>query len=125
MPAITKAQFLDADDLPTTEVPLPEAYGTDAFMLLRMMTGEERSELEKRFSVGDKATREPGQFRAAILAAMCIEDNGELMFTEEDAAAVLSKNAGTLESIVTQACALAGFTKKDVDQLEKNSEASQ
>lgn len=121
MAFITRDQFLAADDLPTVEVPLPEAYGEDAVMLLRMLTGAERSELEKKYSQGNRATNDPGGFRAAILTAMCIEENGELMFAQEDAAAVLKKNAGTLEDIVTKACELCGFTKKDVDELAKNS----
>ncbi len=120
MAFITKAQFLGADDLPTVEVPLPEAYGEGAVMLLRMLTGTERAELEKRYAAGNRAAQDPGGFRAAILAAMCIEENGELMFSTADAAALLEKNAKTLETIVTEACELCGFTKKDVDELAKN-----
>ena len=123
MAFITRDQFLAADDLPTVEVPLPEAYGEGAVMLLRTLTGTERAKLENRYS-GETARSDTGGFRAAILAAVCIEENGDLMFTQEDAAVLLEKNAATLETIVTAASELCGFTKKDVDQLAKNSDDS-
>ena len=121
MAFITKDQFLAADDLPTVEVPLPEAYGKDMAMGLRMLTGTERAELEKRYSGGERAGKDPGGFRAALLAAMCIGEDGKLLFNQTDAAAILAKNAGTLENLVTKACELCGFTKKDVDEIAKNS----
>lgn len=123
MPFVTKEMFLGADDLPTVEVPLPEAYGKGAVMLLRTLTGEERAKLEKRYT-GESAVKDPGGFRAAILAATCIEEGGALMFTEDDAAAILAKNSSTIEEIVTAASKLCGFTKKDVEELVKNSDAT-
>ena len=125
MAFITRDQFLAADDLPTVEVPLPEAYGTDAVMLMRMLTGTERAEIEKRYSGGERAVKDPGGFRARLLSTMCVGEDGKLLFTQDDAAAILEKNAKTIEDLVTKACDLCGFTKKDVEDIAKNSESSQ
>ncbi len=119
---ITKEAFLAAEDRPTVDVPLPaEFYGDGAVALLRIMSGAERAELEKRFATGETTVEsDPGGFRAALLVATWVDASGEPMWTAKDAAAMLAKNAKTIELIVEEAAELSGFRKKDVEELEKN-----
>ncbi len=123
MAVITKEAFLAADDRPTVDVPLPpDLYGEGMCAKLRTMSGTERAELEKRFAGTDAAETDPGGFRAALLVATWVDEAGEPMWTAEDAAAMLNKNAGTLEAIVEKTCKLNGFTKSDVEGLQKNAD---
>lgn len=125
MTVITKDAFLAADDRPITDVPLPAAlYGEGVVARLRVMSGTERAEIELKFGGKNSVTADPGGFRATLLAATWIGENGEPLFTAKDAAAMMSKNAGTLEKIVEEAAKLNGFREKDVETLEKNAGAA-
>jgi len=125
MSVVTKDAFLAAEDRPTVDVPLlAEYYGEGMVARLRTMSGVERADMEKRFAGSEAATTDPGGFRAAILTATWVDEAGEPLFTAEDAAALLSKNAKTLETVVEVACKLNGFTKEDVEDLEKNAQAA-
>lgn len=119
MLCITKEVFLQAQDMELVPVPLPAAYGNDAGLFVKPMTGTERSTLEKMFM--DNAPKDdPGGFRAAILVRCVCDDKRQPVFTEADKAALMKKNAGALELLFEAACKLNGFTKKDVEVLEKN-----
>lgn len=122
--AFGRAEFLAADDLPLTKVELPaELYGDQAAVYVRSLTGKDRAQLEKRFAKRDPQDA-PGEFRATVLILTVTNADGSAMFTEDDRKALMLKNAGVLERIFTVACKVNGFTGKDVEELEKNSETS-
>jgi len=121
--AITRSQFLEADDLDSEWVDLPKSYGKDAGVYVRHMTGEERSSLEDKYA-GDK--KGPVRdFRVAVLLATTVDENEAPLFTSDDDVALMGKNAGVLEGIFDRACEINGLTKKDVEELEKNSGSDQ
>lgn len=125
MKVIDKEAFFAADDLPLTPVPLPDMYGKDSGFYIRTMTGTERSALEKRFMSSNVARQDPGGFRATVLAQCVVDADGEHIFSEKDREKLMAKNAGTLEVIFTKVCEVNGLTKKDVDDIAKNSETTQ
>ncbi len=123
MRALTKEQFFAAEDLPLTAVPLPpELYGEDVGVYVRTMDGEERSAMERRFQT-EKSREDPTKFREVVLLATTVDGDGEPLFSQEDASDLLKKNSGTLEMIFDKSCEVNGFTKSDVEKLEKNSES--
>ena len=120
MRCLSKEEFLTADDLQATEVKLPAAYGEDVGFFVRMMTGMERAEMEKCYFSGDDPKKDPAKFRAAMLVSCIIDGDGAHVFTEEDSGDLMAKGAKGLEDMFEAACKLNGFTKDDVDTLEKN-----
>ncbi len=120
MRTLTKEQFLTADDLPLTAVSLPESYGEDVGFYVRMMTGTERSAMEKEYFSGTSPKDDPGAFRVGILTACIVDEDGKHVFEQADAKALMDKAAGSLELMFEAACKLNGFTSSDVEELEKN-----
>jgi hypothetical protein len=121
--AITREQFLDADDLTEEWVDLPASYGKDAGVYVRHMTGEERSLLEDKYAGDDKTPVR--EFRVAVLLATVVDDDDNALFNNDDDVALMGKNAGVLERCFDKSCKINGLTKKDVEVLEKNSGSDQ
>ena len=119
MKTITKAAFLEADDLPLTSVKLPKVYGEDMCLYVRTLRGDEKSVLEKRY-MNRNAADDPGDFRGTILILCIVDETGKPVFAEADRNAVMSKSSSTLETLFERACELNGFREKDVEALEKN-----
>lgn len=117
MALVTREQFEQSKHMQTTDVEVPEFGGT---MRVKSMTARERSELEKQFLGKNEAMSDPGGFRVALLSLTIADEAGELMFTKDDRDLLLSKDAGGIERLFEAACKLNGFSKADVDDLEKN-----
>ena len=120
MRCLSKEEFLTADDLQATEVKLPAAYGEDVGFFVRMMTGTERAEMEKRHFAGNDGKSDPAGFRSAMLIDCIVDTDGDNVFTEEDADVLMGKGTQGIEAMFEAACELNGFSDKDVDTLEKN-----
>lgn len=120
--SLSREAFLAAPDRPPVPVPLDEAlYGPGACVFLRIMSGTERSEYEKKWA-GKDAGKNPGTFRWDLLVRTIVDERGEPLFGAEDEAAVMAKNAGTLEMLFEESGKLNGLRRKDVEDLEKNSQ---
>lgn len=120
MKVLDKEAFFATDDLPLVPVVLPKMYGDDVGFFVRTVTGEERSELERRFSGEGAAIKNPGAFRSTILISCIVKEDGEHVFEDDDAPKLMAKNGGTLELLFEAACVENGFTKKDVETIEGN-----
>lgn len=112
-------EFLDTADLDIVPVPLPGKYGKDAGFCVRSLDGDARSAIEKQFAKSDPAG-DPRNFRASILIRCVCREDGSPVFTEEHRDRLMKKAAGTLETLFSAACRVNGFTKSDVEELEKN-----
>lgn len=112
-------EFLEAADLDIVPVPLPGKYGEDAGFCVKSLDGDSRSEIERQFASRDPAS-DPRNFRASILIRCVCREDGSPVFTEEHRDRLMKKAAGTLETLFTAACRVNGFTKSDVEELEKN-----
>lgn len=120
MRVLGKEEFLQSDDKKPTWVPLPpDLYGEDSGFFVRVMSGWERSEIEKLYIDGDPK-QDPGGFRGRILVSTIVDESGKPVFDKSDIQAIMEKNAGTLEVLFEKTCELNGLTKKDVERLEKN-----
>ncbi len=112
-------EFLEAADLDIVPVPLPGRYGEDAGFFVRSLDGDARSAIEKQFAKSDPSA-DPRNFRASILIRCVCREDGSPVFTEAHRDRLMKKAAGTLETLFAAACRVNGFTKSDVEELEKN-----
>lgn len=108
-------------DLPLTEVDLTDIWGTRVWV--RAFNALERSDLEKRFRNRDPNS-DLADFRTSLLVLATVDENGERIFTLDDISWLKEKNAEAIERIFEVASKKNGFAKKDVEELEKNSESS-
>lgn len=92
MSLLTKAAILAADDLPTADVAVPEWGGT---VRIRAMTAGQREELEAELiHARNDGMVAPSNWRARHVAMFIVDEAGEPMFTENEAAQ-LGKKSGT------------------------------
>lgn len=116
---LTKDQILDAKDLQTEVVEVPEWGGS---VKIRGMTGVERDAFEESLLRGKgKNTRVNMQnIRAKLVAHSVVNGDGERMFSNADVQALGKKSAAALDRIFDVAQELSGITKADVEELAAN-----
>jgi len=119
MKCLTREEFLKRDGLERVAVELSDGEG----VFVRMLTGEERSNVEKRALKVD-AKDDPGTFRWLMIQATTIDAGGRQLFTKDDRPRVMALAADTIEKLFEASCKLNGLTDRDVEDLEKNSAAS-
>ena len=56
-------------------------------------------------------------FRAKLVAASVIDDNGQLAFTEKDVRQLSQKSAGALDKVAAVASKLSSMSQDDVEEL--------
>lgn len=121
----TKAKYADRDsilnvvDFETREVYVPEWKMT---VRVRSMTADERDELENPMAMAAARGKEASlaNFRARLMALTVVTEDGERMFSVEDAAALGKKRASAVDRIATVAMELSGITNEDLDELGKD-----
>ena len=118
---LNRKQILEADDIKTEAVPVPE-WGGD--VLVKSMTGTERDAFEQGI-IGGKEKVDMKNIRARLCAASIIDDKGVPVFSEDDIESLGKKNAAALDKVFAVAQRLSGIGKDDVDDLAKNSGAAQ
>ena len=99
---------------------LPEEESTflGEEVTIRGLTSRGRDELD------DIALKQGmGNFRAQM-AVRTIYQNGELAFSTDDEEAIGSLPSGELDKPFEVATRLSGWSKEDLDELEKNSEST-
>jgi hypothetical protein len=121
MAFLNREQILQADDLPKKIVSVPE-WGGD--VIVSTMSGKQRDELEASI-VGSGGERNLRNLRARIVAASCVDESGQPVFTKKDVEALGDKSAAALDRIFEASRELSRFTSKDVEELSKNSSDAQ
>lgn len=116
---LTREQILQANDIITEEVPVPE-WG--ASVLVRGMTGAERDDFEASVleQRGQKFHVKLKNARARLVALTVVDETGQRIFSDDDVAALGKKNAAALNRVYEVAARLSGITDEDVDELAKN-----
>lgn len=123
--AITREVFLKKRKPKLKRVPLDEEFfGKDACLYVRSMTGQDRSDYEKRWA-GRKASKDPGAFRWDMLVRTVCNEQGDLLFSDADGPSVMGQDAGPTEKLFEAGCRLNGLREEDVEELAGNSEAAQ
>lgn len=118
---LTKSQILEAKDLPTKDVYVPEWGGT---VRIKTMTALEKDQFEKTvFSSEGKVNMEG--MRAKLCAHTIIDENGQRLFSEFEIEKLGGKGSKALERVFTIAQELNGISNKDLKEMEKNSGTDQ
>lgn len=120
MKKLSKAEILDALDLKTEIVEVPEWGGA---VTVRTMTGADRDAFEEQLvRVGPDGKREPDlrNMRAKLVALTVIDENGDRMFNEDDIRALTAKSAAALARVADAAQRLNGLGADSVEEAEKN-----
>jgi hypothetical protein len=116
---ITRKAILEADDIETRRVHVPE-WGGD--VLVRSMTGAERDAFEATIvqKRGKDYQVNMHNIRAKLAAWTIVDEKGEHLFSEVDVEALSKKSAGALQRIFNVSQELSGITAGDVEELAKN-----
>jgi hypothetical protein len=133
---LSREEILEAQDLETEIVPVPE-WGGD--VRVKGLTGEERDSyeaacLQERPSYDAKGKQVRGRtemarnlsnVRAKLVARSIVGEDGERLFTDHDVAVLGKKSAAALERVFDVAARLSRLSDEDVEELAGNSDAAQ
>lgn len=112
---LSKTDILDADDIATETVDVPEWGGA---VLVRAMTGTERDRFEFALAAARKSTK-PGTsqvVRAQMVARCLVDDDGKRIFTDGDVVRLGGKSAKALDRLFDVAARLAGMNDEATDE---------
>lgn len=115
---------------PAAVVEKIEAFGGDCFV--RVISGAERDRYESSKQVIDfrresrrgldvDARMNLANLRARLAAVVLSDEQGNRLFTDEDAAKLGNLDARELERVYVAGCRLNGLDAEAVEQAEKNS----
>lgn len=120
----TRESILAFVDFQTRDVVVPEWGGMT--VRVRTMTARERDDLEapmvESAAAGKDATF--ANFRARLVALVCVNEDGSRMFTLDDVEALGNKSGAAIGRIADAAIALNGITPEEADELGKESAAT-
>jgi hypothetical protein len=121
---LSRAAILEADDLEYEDLEVPEWGGT---VRVRALTGAERDayEASMRQQRGKEFIANLANVRAKLVVRSVVDDDGERIFSDQDANALGKKSAAALDRIFECSARLSRLSDEDVEELAKNSEAGQ
>lgn len=121
---LSKELILQAQDIQREEVDVPEWGGV---VLVRGLNGKQRDALESSMieGKGKNANVNLVNLRAKLVARSIVDEDDTRIFDDADIPALAEKSAVALNRVYEVAQRLSGITKDDVDELTKNSEATQ
>ena len=111
--------ILSADDLPTTEVEVPE-WGVTVFV--RAMTGTERDVYESNL-IEQKdlpMSKRLANMRAKLVVLCTVDADGNRIFNDDDINAVGSKSSSAVSRVAVVAQHLNALTDNDVEEIAEN-----
>lgn len=114
--ALTRDSILRADDLPREEVAVPEWGGA---VWVRTLTAAERDAFEASVNPG-KGRKNLANFRARLAVLCVVDEKGERLFQDEDAAALGRRSAAALDRITDAALRLSGLSEAGQKEAEGN-----
>ena len=118
---LNKQDILQARDVSTEMLDVPEWGGT---IYVRSISAAERGLIEEgaaRFkeSKGKNDTF-ARTFTVKMVSMSVCDENGQRLFEDKDIALLQQKNAAVISRIAEVAQRLSGFSKQDLEELEKN-----
>lgn len=117
MALLGRNAILEADDLKTEDVPVPEWGGE---VRIRMLTGEQRDEYEaSMFEMKKDGTPKQNlvNVRARLVMLCIVNEQGEQMFNRADVKLLGRKSAAALDRVASAAQELNGISDKDIEEL--------
>jgi hypothetical protein len=118
--ALTRDQILEANDLKTEEVQVPEWGGS---VKIRTMTGADRNAFEASMvTTSPDGTRKAdmSNLKAKLCAVTIVGDDGNLLFSADEVGRLAMKSAAALERVFDAAQALNALGAKAEDEAAKN-----
>ena len=114
---LSREHILGADDRRTEDVPVPEWGGT---VRVRALSGAERDAYEAGIVTlrgdGTKSVNLKN-LRGRLVSLSCVDDEGNRLFSDEDAIALGDRSASALERVFDVARKLSGLSEDDVEEL--------
>ena len=117
---LSRDQILNATDLKTIDVPVPEWGGS---VTVRTISGAERDAWEASI-VGENRKLDTVNLRARFCALVIVDDQGQRIFNDLDAQLLGRKSAKALSRVFEAGQKLNGIRDEDVEELAKNSGAA-
>jgi hypothetical protein len=122
MSLLSRDLILDANDLGFEDLEVPEWGGT---VRVRALTGAERDAYEASMSQqrGKNYVRNLANIRAKLVVRSVVDENGDRLFTDQDANALGTKSAAALDRIFEVAAKLSRLSEEDVEELAGKSDS--
>ena len=119
MGLLTRDAILQAKDLPSEDVEVKDWGGT---VRVRALTGAERDAFEQSIveQRGKNTRMNLQNMRAKLVALTVVDEDGNRLFTDADAAALGKKSAAALTKVFEVAQRLSGLRAEDVEELSGN-----
>lgn len=116
---LSRDDILQADDLPTDELEVPEWGGT---ILIRALNGAQREEIEIRSHKAKASGDALGWkgLKTLVATYVVVGEDGQPLFTSKDLAALAKKSSAVLDRIFEKVLAMNAMTKKDAEDLAGN-----
>ena len=109
---LSRDEIMAADDLPHTDVPVPEWGG---MVRVRTLRGSDRSRLMAITAGADAGA--PDDWIERLVVACTCDENGEPLFEVADMQALRAKNAKALQRVFKAADDLNSISDAAVDSL--------
>ena len=119
MTLLNKAQILEANDIHTQIVSVPEWGG---HVKITGISARVRDQWEVTIAE-QREKKKPVDVRASLCAKAIIDEDGRKLFTDDDIKALGNKSAAALQRVFLAAMSLSGLDDKAVEELEGNSKA--
>jgi len=121
MALLTKQQIVDANDLETVEVNVPQWGGS---VLVRALTAKQRGQLMSTLidQTKDGRTLRLQDLQARLCAMSIVDGQGKRFFSDNELAALGAKSSAALQRVFEVAQRLSGLSDEQVEELSKNSE---
>lgn len=121
---LSRDDILKAEDLEREVVEVPEWHGS---VIVRALNGRERDDYEASCvqQRGKSMVRNLVNIRAKLVVRSVVDENGERVFTDQDANALGLKSAAALDRLFEVAAKLSRLSDEDVEELAGNSDAAQ
>lgn len=115
--ALSKKAILEAKDIKTKEVDVPEWGGS---VCIRVISGADRDVFEQAYS-----EKKMDAFRTRFLVLTICDEAGERIFTNEEVEALNKKSSKVLNKLFDEAWEFNAFTPAAVEALGNDSPSDQ
>lgn len=113
---LTRDQIINAEDVHTEDVEVPEWGGA---VRVRGLTGRERDEWEASIAVqrGGRMVPDLANMRAKLVVKCCLDDEGKRIFTDMDFNMLGDKSGAAISRVYEVAARLSGLTEQQVEEM--------
>lgn len=125
MSLLSRAAILAAPDTKYRIIDVPE-WGEDAQVRLKSLSGADRDAYEESqltMRSDGRMIRDGHNARAKLIVRSIVDENGERVFKDNEAAALGEKSQGVLDRLFVAISEMSNLTEEDIAELGKDSEA--